>query len=107
MNAITNIGYVVYKRGEEPGTPEAEWCHSYTGKGKGIATGGMSGGFEGRYNITYFDNKNNLMSNRELVIQKTGDVYKLAWIKEGIIKAEGIEMVVSDRLTAGRCDVED
>ncbi len=76
---MTNVGFVLYKKGEEPGTLIAKWCHTDDGNGTGIATGGPVEGFEGHYHVRYFDDKGNLQAARELNIKKDGDYYQTWW----------------------------
>jgi len=75
--SMNNIGVVVYKKGNEPGTLEAEFCHTDDGIGNGIATGGPTHGFEGKYKIRYFDEKGKLQAERDLEIKKDGDRFNL------------------------------
>ncbi len=103
---MTNVGYVLYKKGDEPGTLIAKWCHSDYGNGTGIATGGPAEGFEGRYHIRYFDEKGNIQADRELDIQKDGDYYQLSWINNGEISGRGIGMENAEGLSVGYCNVE-
>jgi hypothetical protein len=42
---MPSVGFVMYKKSDEPGTLIAEWCHSDYGNGTGIATGGPADGF--------------------------------------------------------------
>ena len=52
-----NVGFVLYRRGDTPGTLDATWCHPWFGKdtlGSGRAVGGPSEGFAGDYDIEYF-----------------------------------------------------
>jgi hypothetical protein len=104
---MTNVGFVLYKKSDEPGTLIAEWCHSDDGNGTGIATGGTTEGFEGRYHIRYFDNKGNIQADRELDIKKDGVYYQLSWINNGEITARGIGMETAEGLAAGYRDVKE
>jgi hypothetical protein len=104
---MINIGCVVYKKGEEPGTLNAQWCHLLAGVGTGKATGGPAEGFAGRYHIHYFDDKGNEVAVRELEIDKTGDYYEPSWIYHGTLRAKGIGMEVADSLVAGWHDIDD
>jgi hypothetical protein len=104
---MIDIGFVLYKKGDEPGTLEAEWCHSYSGNGTGKATGGPPEGFVGRYQIRYFDDKGNVDGDCELDIQKDGDYYELSWIVNGEIADRGIGMEVAEGLAAGWRGVDD
>lgn len=104
---MTNIGCVLYKKGEESGTLTAQWCHLAAGTGTGKATGGPAEGFAGRYHIHYFDDKGNEVAIRELEIHKTGDYYELSWIHDGIIRGKGVGIEVADGLVAGWRDIDD
>jgi hypothetical protein len=104
---MTNIGFVLYKKGNKPGTLNAKWCHSYLGNGTGKATGGPAEGFVGRYHIRYFDDKGNVDADLELDIQKDGDYYKLSWINNGEITGRGIGIEVAEGLAAGWRGIDD
>lgn len=104
---MINIGCVLYRKGDEPGTLYAKWCHSIFGNGTGKAVGGPSNGFMGRYHIHYFDDKGAEIADLELDIQKDGDFFKLAWISNGKITSRGIGMEVAEGLAAGWCGVDD
>ncbi len=99
-----NLGVVVYTRGENPGILNAVWCHSDGIGGTGVATGGPVNGFAGDYIIEYFDDQGNFQARRDLVIQKQGDRYTLAWIRDGETTARGIGMETAQGLTAGYRD---
>ena len=98
---MIDIGFVLYKKGEKPGTLTAEWCHAVAGNGTGIATGGPAVGFVGHYNIRYFDNNGNVDADLELTIQKAGDNYELVWIDDGEITNRGIGKVIEGGLAVG------
>jgi len=98
---MDNIGFVIYQKGEEPGTLNARWNHSALGNGTGIATDGPVEGFAGKYKICYFNEKGDLMAERQLDIQKFGENYKIKWLKDGVVSAEGLGMLVADGLAAG------
>ncbi len=105
-----NVGCVLYKKGDEPGTLNATWCHPYFGKGilgTGKATGGPNEGYVGRYHIRYFDDKGNEIAGFELDIQKNGDYYELAWIDNGEVLDRGIGMEFSEGLVAGWRRIDD
>lgn len=107
---MVNVGCVLYVKGEKPGTLDAKWCHPWFGDGvfgSGKATGGPAEGYEGRYQIQYFDANGNAIAGFELDIQKDGDYYQLAWIDNGEILDRGIGMEVSDGLAAGWRRVSD
>ena len=98
---MINIGCVIYKKGDEPGTLKAVYCHSILGNGTGIATGGPAEGFAGRYQIRYFDENGNETAVRELDIQKKEAYYELDWINNGKITSKGIGMESAEGLVAG------
>ena len=105
-----NIGCVLYRKGNEPGTLDAKWCHPFFGDGvfgTGRATGGPTVGFEGRYDIRYCDNTGAELAGFELDIRKAGEYYELAWIDSGEIMDRGIGMEVSEGLVAGWRRVSD
>lgn len=102
---MIDVGCVVYKKGAEPGSLIAKYCHSELGHGTGQATGGPLQGFAGRYHIRYFDVQGVEIADRELDIQKDGDTYRLRWIHKGAIRAIGIGMETSEGLVAGWCNV--
>ena len=98
---MKNIGFVLYEKGEKPGTLTAKWCHSEDGSGTGIATGGPATGFEGRYKIQYYDEKQNLQAQRDLDIQKMKGHYHISWINMGKITCNGIGMETAEGLAVG------
>ena len=103
---MPSVGFVLYKKSDEPGTLTAEWCHSDYGNGTGIATGGPADGFEGRYTIRYFDDKGNMQAERGLEIQKEGNYYQLSWSNNGEISGSGVGMETAEGLAVGYRDVE-
>lgn len=98
---MSNIGCVLYTKGDEPGSLNATWCHSEDGYGTGKAMGGPDDGYAGRYRILYFDQAGEQAADRELEIKKTSDTYELAWIKDGEIRARGYGMETAEGLIAG------
>jgi len=105
---MNNIGYVLYKISKELGTLNAEWCHSEYGIGTGIATAteGLVDGFEGHYQIQYFNEKGSLQAERGLDIRKEGKYYKVLWLNNGELTAYGIGLENSEGLSVGYRDVE-
>ncbi len=103
---MNNIGYVLYKKSKEPGTLNANWCHSEYGTGTGFATGGPVDGFEGLYQIQYFDEKGNLLAERELDIRKDGNCFNVSWLNNGELTAYGIGLENSEGLSVGYRDIE-
>jgi len=50
-----NIGFVLYTKGNVPGTLNARWTYQNVYSGKGLATGGPKQGFVGHYHVRYYD----------------------------------------------------
>jgi hypothetical protein len=50
-----NIGFVLYSKGNIPGTLNARWTYQNSYSGKGLATGGPKEGFAGHYHVRYYD----------------------------------------------------
>jgi hypothetical protein len=50
-----NIGFVLYSKGNIPGTLNARWTYQNIYSGKGLATGGPKAGFAGHYHVRYCD----------------------------------------------------
>ncbi len=98
---MLDIGFVLYEKGAEPGTLDANWVHSSLGIGTGKATGGPVSGFVGRYQILYFDQNGELMVERELDIQKDGAQYDLTWLHNGAVTSQGIGLEVAEGLAVG------
>ncbi len=103
--SMNNIGVVLYKKGDEPGTLNAEYCHTDDGKGSGIAVGGSTQGFEGKYHIRYFDEKGKLQAERGLEIKKDGDRFNLMWFNNKAISGRGIGFETIEGLLVGYYDV--
>ncbi|MCP4749248.1 MAG: hypothetical protein GY874_24395 [Desulfobacteraceae bacterium] len=103
---MINVGLVLYTKTEKPGTLKAKWCHFDDGTGIGIATGGPVAGFEGLYNIRYFDGQGNLKAERELEIRKKNNCYKLRWLLHGKVTSKGIGLVTIKGLVAGYRNVK-
>jgi hypothetical protein len=70
-------------------------------KGPGIATGGPTTGFVGRYHVRYFYESGEFSDEYDLVIEKTDDVYKVSWIMNGKVEATGVGMEVDNGLAVG------
>lgn len=102
---MNNVGVVLYKKGDEPGTLKAEFCHTEDGKGAGLATGGSAQGFDGNYHIQYFDNKGELQAERELEIKKDGDQFNLTWFNNKEISCRGIGFETAEGLIVGYYDI--
>lgn len=98
---MKNIGFVIYRKGNEAGTLLAQWYHSDDGSGTGMAKGAPSEDFAGKYQIRYFDEQGNFQAARELVIKKDSSYYQLSWLKDGTMTAEGIGQEISGCLCVG------
>jgi hypothetical protein len=96
-----NIGFVLYTRSYAPGTLNARWMFAGKYSGPGIATGGPKEGFAGRYHVRYFYDSGDFSDEYDLVIENTGECYKVSWIVEGNVLAFGIGMEVEVGLAVG------
>ena len=97
-----NIGFVLYTKGDAPGTLNARWMYGGTYSGPGIATGGPKEGFAGRYHVRYFYDSGEFSDEYELVIEKNKDTsYKASWITKGKVAAIGVGMEVENGLAMG------
>jgi len=103
---MTNVGVVVYTRGESNCTFDAKWSHSTNGTGTGRLTGGHSGEFVGSYGAIYFDDHGKEKFSLDLNVQKKGDYYDLIWSMKGETVAIGNGTVVNGNLVAGYSFVE-
>ena len=97
----TNIGFVLYTKSYAPGTLNARWMYTNKYSGPGIATGGPKEGFAGNYHVRYFYDSGEFSDEYDLVIEKTGDTYKVLWITDGTVSAVGVGMEVGDGLAVG------
>src|SRR3954464_13010408 len=75
-----NIGFVLYTKGDAPGTLKARWRYTTQYSGTGIATGGPADGFAGHYHVRYFDEKGQFSDEYDLVIERNGDFYSGSWL---------------------------
>jgi hypothetical protein len=98
---VPNIGFVLYTKSPAPGTLNARWMYSTKYSGPGIATGGPRTGFAGNYHVRYFYDSGEFSDEYDLVIDKTGDVYKVSWITNGKVQAIGVGMEVENGLAVG------
>ena len=96
-----NIGFVLYTKGDTPGTLYARWNYANIWSGPGIATGGPRDGFEGNYHVRYFFENGKFSDEYDLIIEKTGDFYSVSWLTNGKVSARGIGMVVQNALSVG------
>jgi hypothetical protein len=102
-----NIGFVLYTKSHAPGTLNARWMYGSNYRGPGIATGGPREGFAGRYHVRYFYDSGEFSDEYDLVIDKTGDAYKVSWITNGKVSAVGVGMEVEGGLAVGWRRVSD
>ena len=98
---VPNIGFVLYTKSPAPGTLNARWIYSTKYSGPGIATGGPKEGFAGKYHVRYFYDSGEFSDEYDLVIAKTGDIYKVSWIANGKVQAIGVGMEVENGLAVG------
>jgi hypothetical protein len=98
-----NIGFVLYTKGDTPGTLNARWTYANTYSGKGVATGGPKEGFSGHYHVRYFYENGKFSDEYDLVIEKekTGNLYNASWITNGKVSASGVGMEVENGLALG------
>jgi hypothetical protein len=96
-----NIGFVLYTKSLAPGTLNARWIYAGKYSGPGIATGGPKEGYAGHYHVRYFYDSGEFSDEYDLVIEKTGDVYKVSWITSGKLSAVGVGMEVENGLAVG------
>ena len=99
--ATSNIGFVLYTKSYAPGTLNARWLYANKYSGPGIATGGPKEGFVGHYHVRYFYDSGEFSDEYDLVIEKTGDAYKVSWITNGKVSAVGVGMEVDKGLAVG------
>jgi hypothetical protein len=103
----SNIGFVMYTRGDAPGTLKARWMYTTAYSGPGLATGGPTAGFAGQYHIRYFLESGEFSDEYDLVIQKSGNLYDVSWLADGKVKAVGVGMEVENGLAVGWHKVAD
>ena len=99
--AAGNVGFVLYTKSYAPGVLNARWMYGGKYSGPGIATGGPREGFAGRYHVRYFLDNGEFSDEYDLLIEKTGDAYKVSWITDGKVSAVGIGMEVENGLGVG------
>ena len=98
---VSNIGFVLYTKGYAPGTLTARWMYGNKYSGPGIATGGPKEGFAGNYHVRYFYDSGEFSDEYDLLIEKTGDSYKVSWTSNGKVVAVGTGMEVKEGLAVG------
>jgi hypothetical protein len=97
----TNIGFVVYTKSYAPGTLNARWMFTEKYRGPGIATGGPKEGYAGQYHVRYFYDSGEFSDEYDLIIEKTGDAYKVSWLLDGKVSAIGVGMEIENGLAVG------
>jgi len=103
----SDIGFVLYTRSHAPGTLNARWMYGEQYRGPGIATGGPRDGFTGEYHVRYFFENGDFSDEYDLVIARTGDIYKATWLIDGKTAAVGVGMEVENGLAIGWHRVKD
>jgi len=103
----SDIGFVLYTKSDSPGTLNARWMYGEQYRGPGIATGGPRDGFAGEYHVRYFFENGDFSDEYDLLIARTGDIYKATWLIEGKTAAVGVGMEVENGLAIGWHRVED
>lgn len=98
---ITNIGFVLYTKSYAPGTLNARWLYTDKYRGSGIATGGPTKGYAGKYHVRYFYDSGEFSDEYDLIIEKDGDLYEAFWIVDGKTLAYGVGMEVENGLAVG------
>ena len=96
-----NIGFVLYTKGDVPGTLNARWTYQNVYSGKGLATGGPKEGYAGHYHVRYYDEHGKFSDEYDLVIEKAGAFYNASWITDGKLSAGGVGMEVDNGLAIG------
>jgi len=95
------IGFVLYTKGDAPGTLKARWRYTTEYSGTGVATGGPADGFAGHYHVRYFDENGKFSDEYDLVIESNGDFYSGSWLTDGKVSASGLGMKVGDGVAIG------
>lgn len=103
----SDIGFVLYTRSDSPGTLNARWMYGEQYRGPGIATGGPRDGFAGEYHVRYFLENGEFSDEYDLVIARSGDIYKATWLIDGKAAAVGVGMEVENGLAIGWHRVKD
>jgi len=96
-----NIGFVLYTKGNVPGTLNARWTYQNVYSGKGLATGGPEQGLAGHYHVRYYDEQGKFSDEYDLVIEKSGPFYSASWLTDGKVSAGGVGMEVNKGLAIG------
>ena len=96
-----NIGFVMYTKGDVPGTLNARWTYQNVYSGKGLATGGPKECFAGHYHVRYYHEHGKFSDEYDLVIEKAGAFYNASWITDGKVSTSGVGMEVEKGLAIG------
>ena len=96
-----NIGFVLYSKGDAPGTLKARWRYTTEYSGTGVATGGPADGFAGHYHVRYFDENGKFSDEYDLVLESNGDFYSGSWLTNGKVSASGLGMKVDNGVAIG------
>jgi hypothetical protein len=67
-----NIGFVLYTKGDAPGTLTARWTYQNVYSGKGVATGGPKEGYAGHYHVRYFNEDGSFSDEYDLSSRRPG-----------------------------------
>ncbi len=101
---MLDIGVVHYCIRPGGGAIDAKW---YTTRletkqtGTGLAIGDTSGGFPGRYEISYYFPDGSLSTVLDLEIEKSGEVFELKYNKDGETLLAGVGFETPGGLVAG------
>ena len=87
------VGFVLYTKSTSPGTLNARWMYGEHYRGPGIAIGGPR--------VRYFYEDGEFSDEYDLVIEDTGDIYKVTWLVDGQVRALGVGMEVENGLAVG------
>ena len=101
---VMDIGVVYYRIRPSGGEMEATWYSTrYPDEkcGTGLAKGDTSNGFPGEYRITYFFADGTLSAELDLRIEKSGDIYSLAYLENGETLLAGVGFETPEGLVAG------
>jgi hypothetical protein len=99
---LLNIGFVLYTKGNTPGTLFARWNYGNAYSGPGIATGGpKESGYVGNYHVRYFLENGEFSDEYDLLIEKKEDFYDVSWLIKGKVAAKGVGMEVENGLAVG------
>ncbi len=96
-----NIGFVLYTKGDVPGTLQARWRYTTEYSGTGLATGGPAEGFAGRYHVRYFDEHGTFSDEYDLVLERNDDFYSGTWLTNGKVSARGVGTKVQEGVAIG------